>query len=83
MEVADARDDVVAPCSKESCDPLTGDSVGHTVTWNGDPGIPTSHGRGTWRKLRFFLRDAEIFSFRFTDSLEEPNRHDYSPPRGA
>ena len=79
VEVADHKDDVVEPCSKESCDPFTGDSVGHTVTWNGDASIPTSHGRGTWRKLRFFLRDAELFSFHFTDSLEERNLNDYSP----
>jgi hypothetical protein len=78
VEVADHTDEVIEPCSRDSCDPFTGDSVRHTVTWNGEAGIPTTHGRGTWRKLRFFLRDAELFSFRFTDSLEERNLYDYT-----
>ena len=28
--------------------------------------------RRVWRKLRIFLRDAEIFSFRFTDPPGRP-----------
>ena len=69
VEVADQNDDVVGACSRERCDPLTGDSVRHTVTWNGDAGIPlASDERHSFRKLRFFLRDAELFSFRSTGS---------------
>jgi len=83
VEVAGHDDEVIGPCTKDRSDPFTGDSVSHTATWAGDASIPTTHGQGTWRKLRFYLRDAELFSFRFTDSLEERNRHDYSPPKGA
>ncbi len=44
----------------------------HTVMWKGSPRITAGHGgRLNWRKLRLFLRDAEPFSFRFTDFLEE------------
>ena len=81
VEVAGHDDEVVEPCSKERSDPFTGDSVRHTVTWAGDPAIPTTAGYGTWRKLRFYLRDAELFSFRFTDPLEEQGRYSYNPPR--
>ena len=81
VEVAGHDDEVIEPCSKERSDPFTGDSVKHTVTWAGDPAIPTTTGHGTWRKLRFYLRDAELFSFRFTDPLEEQGRYSYNPPR--
>ena len=67
MEVADRLDDVVEPCSKERSDPFTGDSVRHTVTWDGDPRIPVGPEAPNFRKLRFFLRDAELFSFQFAD----------------
>ena len=81
VEVAGHDDEVIEPCSKERSDPFTGDSVSHTVTWAGDPAIPTTTGDGTWRKLRFFLRDAELFSFRFADPLEDQGRYSYNPPR--
>ena len=67
VEVADRLDDVVEPCSKERSDPFTGDSVRHTVTWDGDPRIPVGPEAPNFRKLRFFLRDAELFSFQFAD----------------
>ena len=45
---------------------MTGDSVAHTVTWNGRPELPAStRESANWRSLRFFLRDAELYSFRF------------------
>jgi hypothetical protein len=73
VEVADRYDDVIAPCTKANCDPFAGDSVAHTVTWQGSPLIPAANEeRRVWRKLRFFLRDAEIFSFHFADSAGRP-----------
>jgi len=70
VEVADRYDEVVSPCSKANCDPFVGDAVEHTVTWNHDPAIPLDGHQGTAsvRKLRFFLRNAEIYSFRFVES---------------
>ena len=45
---------------------MTGDSVAHTVTWNRRPELPAStRESANWRSLRFFLRDAELYSFRF------------------
>lgn len=72
VEVVNRDDDVVASCSKAGCDAFTGDSVAHTMTWNGSPLIahqPDSRGRLVC-KLRFFLRGAELFSFRFDDVPE-------------
>jgi hypothetical protein len=50
----------------EKCDPFTGDATAHQVTWSGgqsDMGQP-----GKWRQLLFMVRDAEIFSFRCTNT---------------
>ena len=75
VEVADQYDDVIGSCSVDSCDAFTGDSVKHTVTWSGDPSVPVQQEeKAGLRKVRFFLRDAEVFSFRFADSPEDhPN----------
>ena len=69
VEVADNRDEIVGACSADRSDPFSGDSVRHTATWGGDPAIPAGdEERTNFRKVRFYIRDAELFSFRFTDS---------------
>jgi len=70
VEVADRYDEVLAPCSKESCDPFTGDAIQHVMSWAGNPRVPASEKDGTWRVLRFFLRDADLYSFTFLEELE-------------
>lgn len=73
VEVADRYDEVIEPCAKQACDTFTGDSTCHEVTWGGSPDVPAGNEeRRAWRKLRFFLRDAEVFSFRFTNVLGRP-----------
>ena len=82
VEIADRKDDVIAPCTKEACDPFTGDDTAHTVTWKGNALTPVPEdARVCWRKIRFFLRDAELFSFRFADEVEEalPNFQGTAP----
>jgi hypothetical protein len=66
VEVVDRFDEVVDGCSKENCDPFTGDEVNHTMSWKGKQTVKGKH-----RKLRFYLRDAELFSFRFLLRGEE------------
>lgn len=65
VEVVDRGDNIVGACTRENCDPFTGDAVAHTMTWADDPQVATTDDH--YRKLRVFLRDAEIFSFRFDD----------------
>ena len=64
VEVLDLNNRPIGNSSLDRCDPFTGDDTGHAVTWAGNPGVP---GSGEWRKLAFYLRDAEIFSFRFAE----------------
>ena len=61
VEARDRFGNTLGRCSRENSDPLTGDRIDHTVTWKGDPSIPQE----PWRRLAFFLKDAEVFSFHF------------------
>ena len=73
VEIADRHDDAIEPCRKQNCDAFSGDAVAHTVTWSGSPDVPAGNTENlVWRKIRFFLRDAELFSFRFAGSQGQP-----------
>lgn len=73
VEVTDRFDDVIEPCARDRCDPFTGDATAHVVTWQGSSDIPAGDDeRRVWRKLRFFLRDAEIYTFRLADARGRP-----------
>jgi len=75
-EVTDHYDDVMPGRGREDCDVFTGDSTSHTLTWKGDGRIPAARpefGGDTvfpwkkqvpFRKLRFFMKNAELYSFR-------------------
>lgn len=47
----------------DDCDPFWGDAIEHTVTWKGSADVSALQGRPL--RLRFFLRDADLYSFRF------------------
>ena len=72
VEVRDARDRVLPGRGLDDCDAITGDSVSHAVTWQGDANlpIPPDADSGTvytrfipHRRLRFVMRNAELYSF--------------------
>ncbi len=67
VEVTDEFDETIGSCSKENCDAFTGDNVSHIVSWKEDPSIPVQ----SWRRLHFYLQDAELFSFHFADSQQQ------------
>ena len=74
IEILDRDNKVLGSCTKEACDPFGGDSTHHTMTWKSNPRIPTGRGQDLyWRKLRIHLRNAELFSFRFTHSIDDPD----------
>jgi len=69
-EVADVSDSILPGFSRQECDVFSGDSINHVMSWRGRTDIPVHKGRSTYpepenrrfRKFRFFLRDAEIYS---------------------
>ena len=76
VEVVDHYDETIPGHGREDCDVFTGDSTAHTVTWKGNSAIPVvrpEYGGDTvypwkkqaaFRKLRFFMKNAELYSFR-------------------
>ena len=65
-EILDPETDQPIPgYAREDCDAFQGDAIRHAVTWKGKGGV----GRlaGTPVKLRFYLKQAKLFSFRFRD----------------
>lgn len=51
--------------SFNDCDPISGDHLSHTVTWNGQPDL--GHGEEQPVYFRFKLRAAKLFAFEVTD----------------
>jgi hypothetical protein len=77
VEVADVREQVLPGRSHEQCDMFTGDATSHMVTWGGDSHLPMPSpsaagtvyaSRPEHRRLRFIMRDAEIYSFQIVES---------------
>lgn len=50
--------------SREQCQRFTGDGVRHRVKWSGRETVNEIPG---YVKLRFFLQNAELYSFQFDD----------------
>ncbi len=78
VELVDLHDEVVPGHARADCDAFTGDSTAHTVTWEGVdtmPAPPTEQAGDTmvpwkslppYRKLRFYMKNAELYSFRMS-----------------
>jgi hypothetical protein len=76
VEVVDLQDRVIPGFSQEACDVFSGDSVSHIVSWQGKTSIPVrSRERAAYphaenerfRKLRFYVRNADLYSFALTN----------------
>jgi hypothetical protein len=61
VEVTDVDENVLEGFSRGDCDTFTGNSVKTTITWNGKTEIPHQD----YLRLRFFMRDASLYSFKF------------------
>lgn len=71
-EVLGRDDRTIGSCKIEDSDAFEGDSTSHLMTWQDDPEIPAGRGQELyWRKVRFHIRNAELFSFRFSDAVED------------
>ncbi len=71
-EILDRKNRVVPGFSKDECHAFQGDSVRHALRWNRDH-LPDS-GSARDYKLRFWLSDAELFSYLPSDL--DPNQPD-------
>ena len=58
------RDGPIPGYAREDCDAFQGDAIRHAVTWKGT-GDNVGRLAGKPVKLRFHLKQAKLFSFRF------------------
>ena len=72
-EILDEAGAVIPGYAAEECEPFRGDAVEHVLRWNGRAELRGRAGAGAgageaaaprFRRIRFLLRDAELYSFR-------------------
>ncbi|MBM3935140.1 MAG: hypothetical protein FJ319_12725 [SAR202 cluster bacterium] len=69
VELLEPSGAAVAGRARDDCDAFTGDAVDHTVTWRDN--FDVSRLAGQTVRLRFHLRNAEIYAFQFRTALPE------------
>ena len=86
VEAVDQGDDLLPGRSRQECDVFTGDATAHRVSWRGDATVPTAWpeiGGDTvfpWktqkpsRMIRFFMKNAELYSSRLVKSAHADSR---------
>jgi hypothetical protein len=62
VEIMDTWNNVWQEYSRDNCETFTGDAVSHAVKWSGRETVSQVPGAV---KLKFYLRNAELYSFRF------------------
>ena len=65
VEIQDAAGQPLAGYSLEDCPPIFGDTLSRTVLWNSGSDVHAL--AGTPIRLRFSLKDADVFSFKFNE----------------
>jgi len=65
VELQDADGDPIDKFTLADCTPLRGDAIEQTVAWERDADVGTLAGKPI--RLRFELKDADLFSFRFLE----------------
>ena len=63
IAILDENEKAIDGFSLEDADEFFGDSVEHTVTWNGDQDVSRLEGHQI--RLRIVLKDADLYSFKF------------------
>ena len=63
VEIQDENGNPISGFSLDDCDPLFGDTLERAVTWKGINDLSSLEGKPI--RLRFVLRDADLFSLRF------------------
>jgi hypothetical protein len=65
VELQDADGTPLPGLSLDDCDELFGDTLERRVTWRGSSEVSAASGRAV--RLRFHLRDADLFAFQFRE----------------
>jgi hypothetical protein len=68
VEIRDAAGIPIPGYTLADCPPIVGDEIGRCVAWKS--GVDVSSLAGKPVRLRFVLRDADVYSFRFLDHEE-------------
>ena len=63
IALADGQNQVHTGFDKDSCIGFSGDAVEHEIRWNGQSELPA----GNFKKLHFYLKNADLFSFQFAE----------------
>jgi len=63
VELQDGAGAALPGFGAEDCDELIGDEIARTVTWQGSGSVAALAGRPV--RIRFAMRDADVYSFRF------------------
>ncbi|WP_236973690.1 hypothetical protein [Membranihabitans maritimus] len=63
VEILDNDGNIISGFTKEECDWVVGNSVRHLVNWNSKEDLEDLNGQPI--RLRFLMRDCELYSFQF------------------
>ena len=69
VEIQDADGQPLPQFALDECEPVFGDSIDRTVTWKSGSGVGGLSGKPV--RLRFVLRDADLYSLTFTHPKDE------------
>ena len=72
VEVLDADGKPIEGFSKDDADPITDDSIRHTVTWNGSSDVKSLKGKTF--ALKFYLERGKLYSFVFRAGQAESGK---------
>jgi hypothetical protein len=63
VEIQDESAKPLAGFSAEECEPINGNFIQRAVSWHGNPGLQALAEKPVY--LRFVMRDARLYSFKF------------------
>lgn len=72
VELQEADGTPIEGYTLNDCAEIFGDSIRHTVRWNGGGNVRSLEGRPI--RMRFALRDADLYAFQFVPFQTDPVR---------
>ncbi len=63
VEIQNATGNPIPGFALDDCPEIIGDEIGRVVAWKGGPDVSQLTGRPV--RLRFAMKDADLFAFRF------------------